>query len=534
MALATLLRPCAPRSSTSSTMLASVARRQSRVTIAHRLPCSSHSFATTSPAMAPRDPAYRVITNDTINKAVLQAEYAVRGAIAIRAEELRDDLEAGKQLPFDSVVSCNIGNPQQLDQKPLTYLRQMAALTEYPDLIDFPESTKIFPADVLARAKRTIEEIGSTGAYSHSMGVPAIRKRVAKFIEERDGHPASPDKIFLTAGASTGVSNLLQVLISSPSDGVLIPIPQYPLYTAALALNEARAVPYYLQESAEWGLDVEDLRSSIKKARSEGTKLKALVVINPGNPTGNCLSRENMEDIVRICYDEGLVLFADEVYQDNIYHHSKPFTSFKKALHDLGAPYADNVELVSFHSISKGQTGECGRRGGYFELDNFSEEAVEQVYKLASIQLCPSLGGQIGVDVLVSPPKEGEESYLLWKKERDGIANTLKGRSEVLVKAFNQLEGVTCNEAEGAMYLFPTITLPQKAIDAAKKAGQEPDAFYSLRMLEATGICVVPGSGFGQAPNTYHFRTTFLAPGTDAFAKRLQTFHESFLNEYRD
>jgi hypothetical protein len=76
--------------------------------------------------MAPREPAYRVITNDTMNKAVLQAEYAVRGAIAIRAEELRDDLEAGKQLPFDAVVSCNIGNPQQLDQKPLTYLRQVS------------------------------------------------------------------------------------------------------------------------------------------------------------------------------------------------------------------------------------------------------------------------------------------------------------------------------------------------------------------------------------------------------------------------
>lgn len=84
------------------------------------------------------------------------------------------------------------------------------------------------------------------------------------------------------------------------------------------------------------------------------------------------------------------------------------------------------------------------------------------------------------------------------------------------------------------MYLFPTITLPQKAIDAAKQAGSEPDAFYALRMLEATGICVVPGSGFGQTPDTYHFRTTFLAPGTEAFAKRLQTFHESFLNEYRD
>lgn len=84
------------------------------------------------------------------------------------------------------------------------------------------------------------------------------------------------------------------------------------------------------------------------------------------------------------------------------------------------------------------------------------------------------------------------------------------------------------------MYLFPTITIPTKAIEAAKAAKQEPDAFYSLRLLEATGICVVPGSGFGQAPNTWHFRTTFLAPGTEAFAARLQKFHESFMEEYRD
>lgn len=301
------------------------------------------------------------------------------------------------------------------------------------------------------------------------MGVPAIRKRVAKFIEgesshgaggggeleltrllsiERDGYPSHPSKIYLTAGASTGVSNLMQILISSPSDGVLIPIPQYPLYTAALALNSARAVPYYLQESSAWGLDIEEVRRGVAEARAEGTELKAMVVINPGNPTGNCLSQKDMSDIIRLCYDEKLVLFADEVYQDNIYHPQKPFVSFKKALHDIGSPYAENLELVSFHSISKGQTGECGRRGGYFELCNFSPEAEEQIYKLASIQLCPSLGGQIGVDVLVCPPKEGEESFALWTKERQQIVDTLKHRSETLEKAFNELEGISCNPAE--------------------------------------------------------------------------------------
>lgn len=265
---------------------------------------------------------------------------------------------------------------------------------------------------------------------------------------ERDGYPSSPAKIYLTAGASAGVSNIFQCLLSSPQDGVLIPIPQYPLYTAALALNSARPVPYYLKESNDWGLDVEGLRKGLEEARDEGTVVKAMVVINPGNPTGNCLSEQDQIAIVKLCYDEGLVLMADEVYQDNIYHPSKPFISFKKIIHDLGSPYMENLELVSFHSISKGQTGECGRRGGFFELWNFSEEAEEQVYKLASIQLCPSLGGQIGVDILCTPPKQGDESYELWTKERKHIEETLEERSQVLFKAFNALEGVTCNEAE--------------------------------------------------------------------------------------
>lgn len=84
------------------------------------------------------------------------------------------------------------------------------------------------------------------------------------------------------------------------------------------------------------------------------------------------------------------------------------------------------------------------------------------------------------------------------------------------------------------MYLFPTITLPKKAVSAAADAHQAPDAFYALQLLEATGICVVPGSGFGQQPGTWHFRTTFLAPGTEDYVRRLKKFHEDFMDEYRD
>lgn len=265
----------------------------------------------------------------------------------------------------------------------------------------------------------------------------------------RDGYPADPEDIYLTTGASGGVSNILQLAISDPSCGVLIPIPQYPLYTAALALNNAIAVSYYLQEDDKWGIDINEMRASVHKAREEGTDVRAVVVINPGNPTGQCLSEENMAEIVKLAYEEKMVIVADEVYQTNVFDpETKPFKSFKSVVRRLGPPYSENQELVSFHSISKGQVGECGRRGGYYELVNMADEAKEQIYKLASIQLCSNVAGQIGVDLMVNPPKEGEESYELYTKEITSIQASLKKRSEKIHQAFEKMENVTCNHAE--------------------------------------------------------------------------------------
>lgn len=248
------------------------------------------------------------------------------------------------------------------------------------------------------------------------------------------------------------MSNLLQAVIAHDNCGVLIPIPQYPLYTAALALNNAKPVPYYLKEDADWSVNVDEIRDAVHEAREKGTDLRALVVINPGNPTGQCLPIENIEGIVKLCYEEKLILMADEVYQTNVFNKEKrPFTSFKKVLRSLGAPYADNLELVSFHSMSKGQIGECGRRGGFFELVNFGADALEQVYKLASIQLCSGLQGQIGIDLMVNPPKQGDESYDLYHSEITAIQNSLHSRSEQICEAFEKMEGVTCNPAEARL-----------------------------------------------------------------------------------
>ncbi|TFK31411.1 alanine aminotransferase [Crucibulum laeve] len=472
----------------------------------------------------------RPLTLDSLNPNALKVEYAVRGELAIKAEEYREQLKAGSHaLPFDRVISSNIGNPQQkgLDQPPITFTRQVAALMEWPALAELAPDA--FPKDVIARAQELSREIGSIGAYSHSQGVPLIRKNVAQFIQNRDGYPSDPAHIFLTGGASAGVSLFLSLLINSPRAGILIPIPQYPLYTATIAQFNGVAIPYLLDEYSGWSTSVESIEEALEKAQKEGTVPKALVIINPGNPTGALLDETTQEKLVKLCEKFSLVLLADEVYQANLHQPKEhPFTSFKKVVKNLNSP----VPLVSFHSISKGVSGECGRRGGYFECTNISDEILALIYKMVSVGLCPPLSGQIGVDSMVRPPREGEESYVLWKKETDTIHSDLASRTKTMAARLNALPGVSCVDSPGALYLFPQIKLSDKAQEAARKAGKEPDAFYSLALLDETGICVVPGSGFGQKEGEWHYRLTCLCPGVDEYVGKLEGFHRRWVQKY--
>ena len=163
-------------------------------------------------------------------------------------------------------------------------------------------------------------------------------------------------------------------------------------------------VKYYLDESKNWGLDVENIHRRIRYARELGITIKGIVVINPGNPTGNVLPREDIEDIIKICYENEILICADEVYQQNIYKKDRPFLSFRKVLAEMGEPYADSVELISMHSVSKGLQGECGLRGGYFEIHNLDNYTNDMVYKLKSIELCSNTIGQVATELMVNPP----------------------------------------------------------------------------------------------------------------------------------
>ena len=463
-----------------------------------------------------------------LNSDLLTAEYAVRGPIVGRAQQLE---EQGKK-----VIYCNIGNPQALKQQPLTYLRQILSLVEYPELLRHKETAGLYPADVLKKAKSILDRHPhGTGAYTQSAGIPFIRKAVADFIQRRDGISADKEHIILTDGASKGVQSALLALLRNSNDGVMIPIPQYPLYSATIDLYGGKQIGYYLDEQNRWQLSESALTESITEAIRTGVHPVAIAVINPGNPTGAVLSYDNIKMIIGFARKYHLSILADEVYQENVYGKGCKFFSFAKVLNDVGEK---DISLISFHSVSKGLLGECGHRGGYAEFRNVPDDVLSELIKLQSISLCSNVPGQLATYVMVSPPQPDEESYDLYVRELNSVYTELKLKAEILGRQINEIKGMSVTVPDGAMYAFVRFELPPdrhvdlRTLSAEQKREYEAkrDTEYCLALLEETGICVVPGSGFGQVAGTLHFRTTFLPPRDEIkeVAEKLKAFHEMY------
>mmetsp|Transcript_15162 Transcript_15162/g.22224 ORF Transcript_15162/g.22224 Transcript_15162/m.22224 type:complete len:317 (-) Transcript_15162:281-1231(-) len=315
----------------------------------------------------------------------------------------------------------------------------------------------------------------------------------------------------------------------------MIPIPQYPIYSAMIDLLGGNKVGYYLNEQNNWDLNLQELERSLQDAKDRGIHVNSFVLINPGNPTGQVLSKQALQTVLLFCSKHGLVLLADEVYQENIYMNDMEFVSCKKAAHDLGLLENDAIELVSFHSTSKGIYGECGRRGGYMELTGIDPQVKDQLYKLASASLCSSTSGQIMTSIMCrGGPQPHEPSYSSYQEEKQTLLNSLKRRAQLVGQGLDDIPGISCQPAQGAMYCFPSVELPARAIQAAKEQGVSPDTLYSISLLESTGICVVPASGFGQKEGRFGFRTTFLPP-EEEMAKCVQDIrkhHEEFCSKY--
>jgi aspartate/methionine/tyrosine aminotransferase len=453
----------------------------------------------------------------TVNQNVAEIEYAVRGPIPQRAAEL------ARQGAL--TIPCNIGNPQALGQQPITFYRQVLSLLENPHWIQRESKLKKLFANNQAAVPGLADEDcvsdyvldlcddiltrlpTGLGAYTESKGPLFIREAIARFIDERDdpdsfgGVRSDPDRIFLTNGASEAAKYLIDMLIADDRDGIMIPIPQYPLYSAAIRKAGGIQVDYYPDEDGGWTLDRSILEDSYERARRRGVTVKGIVVINPANPTGAILPEQSAREVVEFALEHQLPIIADEVYQENLY--GAEWVSFARLVGKADLP------LFSLHSTSKGFYGECGHRGAYLEVRNPPKIKdceigfTDVLLKLASISLCSNTPGQILTYLMVRPPREGSAPYEQFMKEKEQVLRDLYDKGTMIRAAFKEMAGVECFGRTGAMYLFPRLNrLPTGTTDFD----------YCMNLLEATGLCTVNGSGFGQKEGTSHLRVAFLPP----------------------
>ncbi len=474
-----------------------------------------------------------MFTTINVNPNILEMEYAVRGPIPQRAAKLK---QAGKNIIF-----CNIGNPQALGQPPLSYYRQVISLVEEPTKIarerELKEIFEESPAsnlryedfiseEILSLSEEISEKTGSgLGAYTESKGYLFVREAIADFINRRDGFTAksdlsaNPNNIFLTNGASDGAKRVLNLLIAEENDGVMIPIPQYPLYSASIKMFGGVQVNYYPNEEDNWALNRSALEDAYTQAVAKGVNIKAIVVINPGNPTGAILDEANVHEVVDFAKEHKIAIIADEVYQENLY--GEKFFSFAKALGEI-----KSVPLFSLHSISKGFYGECGHRGGYLEVRNPPQIAgtemsfIDLLLKQASVSLCSNSVGQIMVFLMVHPPRDSGSVHEKFLAEKEKVLENLYEKAIMVREAFEKMDGLEAFGKTGAMYLFPRLSKLPEGTD---------DFDYCMALLEETGLCVVNGSGFGLKN---HLRIAFL-PSKEQLEDvlpRWVAFHNNYVN----
>ena len=338
------------------------------------------------------------------------------------------------------------------------------------DPITFGFRTPPHLIDAVERALRD----GHNG-YAPSVGILAAREAVASECERR-GMPVSPDRVVVTSGTSEGIELALTALAEA-GDEVLIPVPTYPLYTAVLAKIGARAVFYRTDPARGWLPDVDHIRASITRST------RALVVIDPNNPTGATYPAAVRRELVEIADRHNFPLLADEVYADLAFDGPVP------ALASLNP----DAPVISFSSLSKAYLAP-GWRMGWLAAGRTErlDEVLGAIRKLADGRLC-STGP---MEYALVAALEGDRSH------QETFRAELRARAELTAARLNAIEGMRVVAPTAAFYAMPQVSLPPGVTDED----------YVLGLLRATGILCVYGSGFGTAPADGFFRVVFLAP----------------------
>jgi alanine-synthesizing transaminase len=348
------------------------------------------------------------------------------------------------------------------------------------------------PAHLIEAVDRALRD-GHNG-YVPSAGIEPARVAVAGEYVRRH-MPVTPDRVVITQGTSEGIELALSV-IADPGDEVLVPTPTYPLYTAVLSKIGARAVYYRTDPSAGWQPDLDDLRRRITSAT------RAIVVIDPNNPTGAVYPAATRRALIELAERAGLVILADEVYGDVAFEGPAPL---------LGSLDPD-APIISFSSLSKAYLAP-GWRTGWLVVGRTPrlDDVLAGIRKMADGRLCSPGPMQYAV----APALDGDRSH------QARFAQALKVRAELTTTRLSAMPGVRCVMPQAAFYAMPQVTLPDGTTDED----------YVLGLLRATGILCVYGSGFGMPTDQGFFRIVFLASPGDlgAIYDDMAVFTREFL-----
>ncbi len=400
--------------------------------------------------------------NNTKIKPAVRTEnitYAVRDIIVLANEVAK----TGKEMLY-----LNIGDPNIYDFAP--------------------------PRDMVEATYKAM--LDNKNGYSPSSGIKPAVDAIEREAE-RKGIKNVHD-IFVTTGASEAIELALTALVNE-GENVLTPTPGYPLYTAISSKLQAIENPYYLDEENGWQPDIEDIKSKVND------KTKAIIIINPNNPTGSNASYETLKELVDFAVEHNLVIFADEIYDKLLFDNAK-LTSI--------ASINPDASVITFGGLSKNYMVP-GFRIGWGIVSGQKEilaDYIEAINKMLRARLSANHPEQYGIPVAL----DGTNEHLVLAMEK------LTRRRNMTVEMLNAIDGITCVKPEGAFYAFPQVDI------------KNDDNHFISELIKETGVIVVPGSGFGQKPGTKHFRVVFL-PQEEVLEKaykNIGTFYSKYKNEF--
>lgn len=346
-----------------------------------------------------------------------------------------------------------------------------------------------------------IKHLPTAQGYSDSRGIPSARRAVVQYYETRGLSDIDADDVYLGNGVSELITLSLQALCD-PGDEILVPAPDYPLWTASVALSGGTPVHYTCDEQAGWMPDIDDIASKITD------RTRGIVVINPNNPTGAVYPREVLEQIAQLAREHGLIVFADEIYEKITYHGAQ--------MVNMAQVTGDDVLCLTYSGLSKAYRI-AGYRSGWLVITgpkSLASSYIEGIRLLANMRMCANVPAQHAIQAALGGRQSIEELVL--------PTGRLGAQMDLSLTKLNAIDGITCTPADGALYLFPKLDV--------EKFGIVDDERFALDLLKEQKILISHGTAFNWlAPD--HFRLVTL-PSTEVLDEALDRLGE-FLSSYQ-